>query len=123
MVRKYPILSPIPAGNIDSTPLHEMTSKPDTECLILQRTLSKVRIKQAKQPVESGLIAAVRRRGQQNQMAFGVLRQVPQKLEALVSASMGAHAGVGFVHNHETGTRASKAVAPLISLYVVEANR
>ena len=77
---------------------------------------AKSRIEQAEQPVERRLVAAVRRRGQQEQVALMVLGQALQQLEALLAALMRADAGVRLVDDRPTragtGERCPAACPP-----------
>ena len=44
-------------------------------CVALERAFGKAWIEQAEQPIEGRLVAAVRRRGQQDQVALAIARQ------------------------------------------------
>ena len=66
MLREHPALAPFPAGDVDPPPLHEMAGQADAPRISRETGASGKRwIEQAKQPVEGRLVAAVRRRGQQ----------------------------------------------------------
>ena len=83
---------------------------------------SKSRIEQAEQPVERGLVAAVRRRGQQHQVARRRLGEPLQQLVALVAALAGRRAGVRLVDDDELGAGAQELGAAAFALDVVEAD-
>ena len=122
VARKYPLLAPLAAGNVDSPALHEMASKPDAKAFVFQRAACEARIEQAQQPVESRFIAAVRGRGQQNACDARRPRQVAATARNAAAGPVRADAGMGLVHHHQAGTCAGKALASLISLDVIEAD-
>ena len=81
-----------------------------------------VRGKQAEQPVEGRVVAAVRRGGEHDEVSRRAGRQAPKQLVALMPALAGRGARVGFVDDHEVGARLEEVVPPLPGLHVVEAD-
>jgi hypothetical protein len=69
--------APIPPGDVDAPPLHKMSGKPDPGSLALERSAGEFLIEQTQQPVERGLVAAVRRRRKEDEMTLRVLSQPP----------------------------------------------
>src|SRR5204862_182871 len=69
-----------------------------------------------------GLVAAVRRRGQQEKVPLLVLGQSLQQIEALLAALMRADAGMRFVDHDELWAGPRKRVAASLRLDVVEAD-
>ena len=79
-------------------------------------------IEQAQQPVECRLVAAVRRGGEQNEMALAILGKPLEQFEALLPALVRADAGVRFVDHDQSRAGAREAVAAPLGLDVVEAD-
>ena len=85
MAREGPLFSPVSPGDVDAPSLHEVASETDAGGLAVKRDAGEFVIEQAEQAIECGLVTAVRRRGQQEQVALLVLGQSLQKLKALLA--------------------------------------
>src|SRR5438477_12219 len=111
MARERSLLAPFPAGDVDSPALHEMTREPSASGVGVERTIRELIIEKTEESAERRVVAAVWRRGQQNEMPLGILRETPQQLEALLPILVGAHAGVRFVYHDKRRTGSREAVA------------
>jgi len=121
VVRESPLFTPVSPGDVDP-PLHKVAGEVDTGGLAVERSACEFVIKQTEQAIECGLVAAVRRRGQQEQVPLPVLGQSFQKLEALLAALRRADAGMGLVDHDELWAGPRKRVATPLRLDVVEAD-
>ena len=74
VAREDALLAPVAAGDVDPPPLHEMAREPRAVRVAVERAFGKSAIEQAEQPIEGRLVAAVRRRGEQDQMALAYPR-------------------------------------------------
>ncbi len=81
-----------------------------------------VRGEQAEEPVEGAVVAAVRGRGEQDEMPRWAAGQPPDQLVPLMPAPAGRSARMRLVDDHEVGARLEEAVPPLAGLHVVEAD-
>ena len=113
-----------PLGDVGAPPLDEVVREAlaKTRALgarDLRQTLE-VRGEQAEQPVERGVIAAVRSRREHHEVPRRAVGQAPEQLVPLMPAPAGRGAGVRFVDDHEVGARLEEVVAPLAGLDVVE---
>jgi len=122
VARESPLFTPVSPGDVDPPPLHKVAGEVDTGGLAVERSACEFVIKQTEQAIECGLVAAVRRRGQQEQVPLPVLGQSFQKLEALLAALRRADAGMGLVDHDELWAGPRKRVATPLRLDVVEAD-
>ena len=86
------------------------------------RQTLEVRGEQPEEPVEGVVAAAVRGRGEQDEMPRCAAGQAPDQLVPLAPAPAGRGARMRLVGDHEVGARLEEAVPPLAGLYVVEAD-
>ena len=70
---------------------------------------AKLLIEQAEQPIEGRLVAAVRRGGQQDQVALRVLGKTLEQLEPLLPALVRADAGMRFVDHDQRPGRSAQS--------------
>ena len=70
--RENAFLAPVASRYVDPSTLHEVASKPHAVLLAFKGAFGKTWVEKAEQPVEGRLVAAVRRRSQQDQMALSV---------------------------------------------------
>ena len=113
-----------PLGEVGTPPLDEVVREALAEprafgARDLGQTLE-VAGEQAEQPVEGSVIAAVRRRGEHDEVPRRVVGQSPEQLVPLMPALAGRSARVRLVDDHEVGARLEEVVAPLRGLDVVE---
>ena len=116
------IFAPFVRNDVDPAPLHEMARQPGTCGIGIDGIRRESLIKETEQPVEGGLVAAVRRRGKKNEVTLAIMRKPIEESEALLPALVRADAGVRFIHHDERRTGAGEAFAPTIGLDVVEAD-
>ena len=91
VARESSILAPIAPGDVDPPTLHKMTGEADTCRIGVECTTRELFIEQAEKATESRLVAAVRGRGEQNQMLLAVRCKAPQQFKPLLPALVRAH--------------------------------
>ena len=114
----------VPFGDVGAPSLDEVVREALAETSAfrardLRQTLE-VRGEQAEQPVEGSVVAAVRSRGEQDEVPRCAAGQAPEQLVPLVPALAGRGTRVCLVDDDEVGTRLEKVVSPLAGLHVVE---
>ena len=115
-----------PFREVGAPPLDEVPREAPAETCALRargvRQTLEVRGEQAEEPVEGGVVAAVRGRGEQDEVPRRAAGQALEQLVALVPAPAGRGARMRLVDDHEVGARLDEAVPPLPGLHVVEAD-
>ena len=113
-----------PLGEVGTPPLDEVVREALAEPRAFRaRHLGQaleVGGEQAEQPVEGRVVAAVRRRGEHDEVPRRAAGQSLQQLVPLMPAPAGRGAGVRLVDDHEVGARLEEVVAPRRALDVVE---
>ena len=112
-------LSDVGAPSLDEVPRKSVAKTFARRARDLRQPLE-VRGEQAEQPVEGGVIAAVRSRREQDEVPRCGAGQTLEQFVPLMPALPGRGAGVGLVDDHEVGTRLQEVVSPLAGLHVVE---
>ena len=114
----------VPLRDIGPPSLDEVVREALAETFALPagglRQALEVRGEQAEQPVEGSVVAAVRSRGEEDEVTSCAVGQASEQLVPLMPALAGRGAGVGLVDDHEVGTRLEEVVPPLAGLHVVE---
>ena len=114
----------VPLRDVGAPPLDEVVREALAETFALParglRQALEVRGEQAEQPVEGSVVAAVGRRGEEDEVTGWAVGQAPEQLVPLMPTMTGRGAGVGLVDDHEVGTRLEEVVPPLAGLHVVE---
>ena len=114
----------VPLRDVGPPSLDEVVREAFAETLALPaggfRQALEVRGKQAEQPVEGSVVAAVRSGGEHDEVSRCAGRQAPKQLVPLMPALAGRGARVGLVDDHEVGARLEEVVSPLPGLHVVE---
>ena len=115
-----------PFREVGAPPLDEVPREAPAETCALRargvRQTLEVRGEQAEEPVEGVVVAAVRGRGEQDEVPRRAAGQALEQLVALVPAAAGRGARMRLVDDHEVGARLDEAVPPLPGLHVVEAD-
>ena len=114
----------VPLREVGPPSLDEVVREAFAETLALPagglRQALEVRGKQAEQPVEGSVVAAVRSGGEHDEVSRRAGGQAPKQLVPLMPALAGRGARVGLVDDHEVGARLEEVVPPLPGLHVVE---
>jgi len=122
VAREGPLFTPVSPGDVDPAPLHKVAGEANPGGLAFERGAREFVIEQVEQAVERGLVAAVRRRGQQEKVPLPILGQSLQQLEALLAALMRADAGMRLVDHDELWAGPGERLATPVRLDVVEAD-
>ncbi len=115
-------------ANVTAPALDEMGGQAAAVSLVLRAAqvagqIGKRRIEQFQQRAEGRFIAAMRRRGDEDEMALAIGGQRLDQRVALVLAATPFEtkgAGVGFVHDHEIGAGAQELIAAALGLDEIE---
>ncbi len=99
-----------------------MTRQADARALLVERGLREGGVEKAQQSVEGVLVAAVRGRGEEDEVPLAVRGEPLQQLEALMPALMRPDAGMRLVDDDQRRASPREAFPPLVGLDVIEAD-
>ena len=101
VLRESAFLAPFALDEIHAAALDEMPGQADPKLRILEILRREFLVDQREKAPERLLVAGMGRGGQHHQAALGIFRKPFQQFVTLLLALVRAHAGMGFVHDHE----------------------